>query len=122
MWTVSQRRALIAMVAMAAGVLGVMAVLRPVYLGPVLPAQGARASELVGRLDPNTASAAMLSALPRLGQKRAKAIVSYRESFMASHPGRQAFERVEDLMNVKGIGPATAANLTPYLKFAASQK
>jgi DNA uptake protein ComE-like DNA-binding protein len=94
-----------------------MAYQRPVYIGPDFQTTGSNAALLMSRLDPNLASAAMLSALPRLGRSRADAIVAYREEFVSLHPGQIAFAKPEDLLNIKGIGPATVKNLTPYLLF-----
>ena len=47
----------------------------------------------------NTTTAAGLEALPGIGPARAQDIVAYRE---ANGP----FERVEDIQDVAGIGPA----------------
>jgi competence protein ComEC len=52
------------------------------------------------RLNVNIASAPELSALPAIGETRARAIVDYRTQ---SGP----FASVEDLVRVRGIGPAT---------------
>lgn len=53
-----------------------------------------------GRLDINTATAEELTTLPGIGDVRAEAIVRYRD---ANGP----FMRVEDLLEVEGIGPTT---------------
>jgi competence protein ComEA len=45
----------------------------------------------------NTASAAQIAALPGIGPKAAERIVEYRQK----HGG---FKKIEELMNVKGIG------------------
>src|SRR5262245_37456255 len=45
----------------------------------------------------NTASVAQLEALPGIGMKTAERIVEYRQK-------NGAFKKVEDLMNVRGIG------------------
>jgi len=50
------------------------------------------------RLDLNRAPVTELMRLPGLGEKKAQAIVSRRQ--------KQPFRRVEDVMNVKGLGPA----------------
>ena len=52
----------------------------------------------------NTATAAELEALPRIGPKTAQIILEYRE---ANGP----FEAIEDIQNVPGIGPATFEGL-----------
>ena len=52
-----------------------------------------------GKIDLNQADAEMLTALPGVGPKTAQKIADYRE---ANGP----FRSVDDLLNVKGIGPA----------------
>ena len=52
------------------------------------------------KINVNTASAAVLESLPEIGPVLAGRIVAYRE---ASGP----FQRVDQLMTVAGIGPAT---------------
>ena len=59
-------------------------------------------------IDLNTASAADLTRLPRIGEKRAQAIVDYRES---SGP----FQSVEELTEVKGIGEGILAQVYDYV-------
>ncbi|MBN1392324.1 MAG: helix-hairpin-helix domain-containing protein [Sedimentisphaerales bacterium] len=68
---------------------------------------------LESRINPNNAPLASLSRLPGVGEGRAAAIVSYRESL----GGGKAFQSCADLQKVKGIGPKTAANLCQWLKF-----
>ncbi len=55
------------------------------------------------RVDLNRASVTELMRLPGLGQKRAQAIVAYR--------AKQPFRRVEDVLAVKGLGPAWLAKV-----------
>lgn len=69
------------------------------------------------RINPNTASWASLSRLPGIGPSHAKAIVSYRQAFAASHDGRPAFARAQDLDDVPGIGAKTVEEIAPYLEF-----
>jgi competence ComEA-like helix-hairpin-helix protein len=57
------------------------------------------------RIDPNTAEVASLRRLPLIGPERANAIVEYRQGPVRA--GRAAFEFLEDLQNVPGIGPGT---------------
>lgn len=60
------------------------------------------------RLDLNTASAADLTRLPGIGEKRARDIVAWREA----HGG---FETEEGLMEVDGIGEGTYEKVAPYV-------
>ncbi|HEX9400240.1 MAG TPA: helix-hairpin-helix domain-containing protein [Anaeromyxobacter sp.] len=50
------------------------------------------------RMDLNRATVAELMRLPGLGEKKAQAIVAFRQ--------KQPFRRPEDVMKVKGLGPA----------------
>ena len=59
-------------------------------------------------LDLNRATAAELEALPGIGPRRAQAILDYREV-------SGGFDRVEDLLLVEGIGPATLEALRPLV-------
>ncbi len=61
-------------------------------------------------LDPNTATAAQLARLPRIGMRLAKEIVADREL-------RGFFGSVAELDRVAGIGPATLRRLEPFLRF-----
>jgi competence ComEA-like helix-hairpin-helix protein len=69
-----------------------------------------RPEELRLRLDPNTATACELEWLPGIGPRRAAEIVAYRERVEPP-----AFRHIEDLDNVRGIGPATVEELRPWL-------
>jgi len=56
----------------------------------------------------NSASAEDLTALPRIGAKVAQRIVEYR----TAHKG---FKSVDELRNVKGVGPKLLEGIKPYL-------
>ena len=56
----------------------------------------------------NTATAAALQRLPRIGPKLAARIIAHREA-------HGPFRRVQDVIQVRGIGKKTLARLTPYL-------
>ncbi len=70
------------------------------------------------RIDLNRANVAELMRLPGVGEKRAQAIVAHR--------ARQPFRRPEDVVAVKGLGPAwfnkVKGNLTAGAAPAASPK
>lgn len=56
----------------------------------------------------NTASVAELMFLPRIGQKKAEAIVARRE--------KKKFSRPEELMDIKGIGRGIYKRLRPFVR------
>ena len=116
-WNDSQRRALIALLSIFLVVLCVRYAMNRAYVPDPQPSHGARYDELASRVDPNTADWQTLAAIPTLGEKRAKAIVAFRERSRAANPGRIVFQNANDLMQVKGIGRATMENLRPYLTF-----
>lgn len=62
------------------------------------------------RIDPNTADEAELDRLPGIGPSTARAIVATREE-------GAVFRRVDDLLAVRGIGPAAMDRLRPALSF-----
>jgi len=108
---------LIALILLAGAGLSIQAYRHPIDYSDPPPAIGPRTNELADRIDPNSATAAELSSIPNLGPAHAAAIIAYRESFTAAHPGRRAFEKIEDLTKVKGIGHATAEKLAAHLTF-----
>jgi comEA protein len=55
----------------------------------------------------NTASAEELAKLPRVGAKAAQRIVDYRSA-------HKSFKSVDELRNVKGIGPKVFEGIRPY--------
>lgn len=72
--------------------------------------------EIDGRINPNVASEGSLMRLPGVGLSRAKSIIMHREGILQDKAG-PAFEDVNDLQAIKGIGPKTAAGIAEYLKF-----
>ncbi len=62
---------------------------------------------LVGVVNVNTADAEALQSLPGIGPARARAIVEFRKT-------RGAFKKVEDLLQVSGIGEKALARIRPY--------
>lgn len=56
----------------------------------------------------NTATQAQFESLPGIGPKVAQRIIEYRQK-------NGQFKKIEDLMNVKGIGEKSFLKLKPYL-------
>jgi len=121
LWTPAQRGVLIAFVLILASVLLVRLVRERMYVSNPPPARAERHDELADRLDPNTATWQELAVLPQIGEKRAREIVAYREAFRARQPNVLPFARPQDLMEVKGIGPAMVETIRPHLAFPATQ-
>jgi len=72
---------------------------------PAAAAEGHRAASVV---NVNTADAAQLALLPRVGPSVAQRIVDYRKQ-------NGPFKSADDLMLVRGIGQKTYALLKPYV-------
>jgi competence protein ComEA len=66
-----------------------------------------------GKVDLNTATPEVLETLPGIGPAKTRDIIAYRQQ----HGG---FRTVEELDNVKGIGPATMARLQPLCTVSAA--
>ena len=66
------------------------------------------AAEVPGVVNINTADAAQLSMLPRVGARAAQQIVDYRTQ-------HGSFHKAADLMQVKGFGQKRFDKLGPYL-------
>lgn len=116
-WTGPQRGVLIALLAGLLVYLIVRILLNPLYVSDPQPARPSRYDELADKIDPNVADWHTLAALPGLGEKRAKTIIEYREAFTKEHPDHLAFNEPQDLLLVRGIGPAMLATMRPYLLF-----
>jgi len=69
---------------------------------------GSAAESLRGTVNINTATVEQLSMLPGIGEGRAKAVVEARKR-------SGGFKRVEDLLEVKGIGEMSLEKLRPFL-------
>lgn len=64
---------------------------------------------LVKSLDINTASKSDLLTLPKIGLVTVERTIRYREDF-------GSFNTIEDLLNIKGIGPKILDQLKPFIK------
>jgi competence protein ComEA len=78
-------------------------------LGEAVPVAGGDAASSSGPIDLNTANESQLDTLPGIGPATAKAIVDER----TRRGGR--FTSVDDLLNVRGIGPAKLEQLRPLV-------
>lgn len=67
-----------------------------------------QAETKVEQIDINVATAEDLQKVPGIGETLARRIVEFRDEH-----GR--FEKVDDLLNVRGIGTASLEKLRPYL-------
>ena len=80
------------------------------------PATGSSSSKegSVSPLDLNAASTKQLTEIPGIGKVMAERIVEWRDQ-------HGPFQRVEDLMKVKGIGEKSFQKLRPYVTVASSK-
>jgi competence protein ComEA len=69
------------------------------------------AAQSAQALNLNTATAAQLEALPGIGKATADRIVEYRQK-------SGGFKKIEDLMNVRGIGEKSFLKLKPLITVA----
>lgn len=83
-------------------------------LGAILPAATAAPQPAAGgeKININTASADDLASLPGIGPSYAQRIVEYREK-------NGPFHKVEDLLNVRGIGEKTFERIRDRLTLGA---
>jgi len=79
------------------------------------PAKGSDAgpSAATGTININSASAEQIALLPRVGLKLAQRVVEYRKT-------NGSFKKIEDLMEVKGVGEKLFVVLRPHLTVSGS--
>jgi hypothetical protein len=117
LWTFTQRRTLLGLCIALGVFLAIQAWRQPVILTDPPADSAARSQSIQDKIDPNTATAAELAAIPNLGEVRARAIVVYRDSALRTSPAKPVFATPRDLLYVKGIGVGMEANLEPFLMF-----
>ena len=71
-------------------------------------ASGKAAAAPASVVNLNTATASQIATLPGIGEKAAERIIEYREK-------NGGFKKVEELMNVKGIGEKSFLKLKPLV-------
>jgi len=77
--------------------------------------RAAATSPATGVVNLNTASATQLEALPGIGAKTAARIIEYRQK-------NGPFKKIEELMNVRGVGEKNFLKLKSQITVAATQK
>jgi competence protein ComEA len=95
---------LVTLVVLAALAFPVSALAAPGQQAPPETADTARAAAV----NLNTATSAQLEGLPGIGAKTAQRILEYRQK-------SGGFKKVEELMNVKGIGEKSFLKLKPHI-------
>lgn len=93
------------------------AVAQPVAAAPLQSDQSDAAAPAAGnteRVELNTADQAALESLPGIGPRTAERIIEYRNE-------NGGFEKVEDLMNVRGIGERTFLRLRDLVRIDAAE-
>jgi hypothetical protein len=109
----AQRRGAVVLLSIGCAFLLVLLLRDRAYVPNPAPDSGGRSAELVDKIDPNTAPARILSALPLLGPSRANDIVDFRNRSTT----QPAFKTASDLLQIRGIGPGILRQIEPYLQF-----
>ena len=78
-------------------------------------AAGKAAAAVPAVVNLNTATATQIATLPGIGEKAAQRIIEYREK-------NGGFKKIEELMNVKGIGEKSFLKLKPLITVSAGSE
>ena len=78
-------------------------------------AAGKAAAAVPAVVNLNTATATQIATLPGIGEKAAERIIEYREK-------NGGFKKIEELMNVKGIGEKSFLKLKPLITVGDSKR
>jgi competence protein ComEA len=79
------------------------------------PRRSAASSAAAAPINLNTASLAQLETVPGIGKSTAERILEYRQK-------NGAFKKVEDLMNVRGVGEKSFLKLKPLVTVTATKR
>jgi competence protein ComEA len=82
--------------------------------GQAKPASAKAAAAITTPINLNTATVAQLEALPGVGARTAQAIIDHRQK-------NGGFKKIEELMNVKGIGEKSFLKLKPMITVSADK-
>ena len=93
------------------GILCLWLLAAPVTAQEKPAATKAQAPTAAAPLNLNTATAAQIATLPGIGPKAAQRIIEYRQK-------NNGFKKIEELMNVKGIGEKSFLKLKPLITVA----
>jgi competence protein ComEA len=118
LWTPRQRGTLALLITIILAALFIRLRFNSAHIDSPQTDQGQRAAEAISTVDPNTADWPTLAALPSIGPALAKRIVEDRDAFAEQHPGQPAYRQPNDLLQVKGIGPAIIQAVAPHLSFS----
>jgi competence protein ComEA len=82
---------------------------------PEARAQQPATATKAATIDLNSASVSDLESLPGVGRRTAERIIEYRQK-------NGSFKKIEELMNVKGIGEKSFLKLKPLVTVTASER
>src|SRR6185437_13087683 len=85
-WTKGHRRALVGLLLILLVVLVIRYAVNRAFISDPQPETPARAADLADRLDPNTCTWEELAAIPNFGEKKARAVLAYRERWLRKNP------------------------------------